>query len=132
MPTLLDDFVSPASRAPSSAVVSRSRRPLFTGMMLVPSSHPSTAKAPTRHAVSRTLRGERIDHEVHGEAGVVHRLKALAVRMVVPLGAVVLAAVQHSDPAVAPICEQVLVHEVVAPPVQLVAGGGRSLEFKEC
>src|SRR5262249_18333572 len=132
MATLPEDRVSCGRRVASSALASRTSRPLFTGMMLVPSSHPRTAKAPTRQAVSNPLRGEGLHHDVHGEAPGVDRLEAVVLGMVVPLRAVVLAAVQHADAAVALVREQMLVDEIIAPSVQFVARRRRSVEFKEC
>src|SRR6185312_434718 len=65
------------------------------------------------------------------EARVVDGEKALAVGMIVPLRAVVFAAVQHGNASTALHGEQVFVDEVVAPAIQLVARRGRPVELEE-
>src|SRR5512143_3448453 len=114
--------VHPASRVPMSRELARSTERSPAGTRLAPMSHPSTANAAMRQPSSSRLRRERIHDEVHGKPRVVHRHEPLGVRMVVPLRAVVLVAVQHTD-AIAPPAhdgEQVLVHQVVAPAIELV------------
>src|SRR5690606_10646804 len=90
-------------------------------------SAPPRTSPSLRHCCRNRSAGERIHHHIHAEARVVEREEALVVRMVVPLRGVVLAAVQHADAAVALHSLQVLVDEVVAPAVELVAGCGRSV-----
>src|SRR6185503_1914420 len=119
--------VHAGSRDAISLADARSSEGGVDGMTLLPSSHPRTAKAATRQPISNRLRGERIHHEVHGEPCVVDREKALALRVVVPLRAVVFAAVQHRDATVALHSEQMLVHQIVAPAGELVARCRRSV-----
>src|SRR5580765_2572687 len=73
------------------------------------------AVASTQTASSTLISPHHIDDDVDGEFGVVLAQEALVAPVVVPLAAVVLAAVQHRVPS-APIDPfQVLVHDVVAP-----------------
>src|SRR6185503_6136705 len=78
-----------------------------------------------------TLR-HRVDDDVDGELRVVLAQEALVAPVVVPLAAVVLVAVEHGDAAAALDRLQVVVDDVVAPPVQLVRGLRRTvLELEE-
>src|SRR5690606_15626505 len=74
---------------------------------------------------------ECVHHDVDGEAGVVFREPALVAPVVVPFAAVVLVAVEHAEPALVLDAFQVVVHQVVAPAVQLEAGGRRAVELEE-
>src|SRR5687768_3561077 len=78
-------------------------------------------RRPRSIAMRRRSSREGIHHQVHGELRVVHREKALVVRMISPLRRIVLVAVQHRDPPVAHHSLEVLVHQVVSPAVELVA-----------
>ena len=71
-------------------------------------------------------RGHRIHHQIDRELGVVLALEALVPPVVVPLAAVVLVAVEHAQPAAALDPAQVVVDDVVSPPVQLVRGRRRT------
>src|SRR3954469_8215915 len=64
---------------------------------------------------------EGIDDDVDPEARVVDGREALAVGVIIPLGAVVLAAVQHADAIALQHSLQVLVDEIVPPAVHLLA-----------
>src|SRR5207342_1814398 len=68
-----------------------------------------------------------VHHDVDREPGVVLGQEALVAPVVVPLAPVILVAVEHAEAAVDLDAAQVIVHEIVAPPVQLEAGGGRAL-----
>src|SRR5262249_7235506 len=117
--------------APTSDCEARTTRRPGAGMMLVPRSQPRSANAPMRQPSSKRLRGERIHDDVHGETRVIHREESFALGVVVPLRAVVFAAVQHGDAPIALNRLQVLVHEVVAPAIELVARRGWALELEE-
>ena len=79
-----------------------------------------TERALARAGAPRSAR-ESIHDDVDAELRVVDREEPLVVRVVAPLGAIVLVAVQHGNAVPAHGGEQVRVDEVVAPPVQLVA-----------
>lgn len=70
--------------------------------------------------VPRVSAREGIHNDVHAEARVIDRGEALVVRVIVPLGTVVLVAVQHRDTVAAHHRLQVLVNEVVPPPVEFM------------
>src|SRR5690606_13319021 len=77
---------------------------------------------------------EGIDDDVDGDLRGVLRLPAVPVlrELHVPLGAVVLVAVEHVDPVPVHDPHQVIVHQVVAPAVELVARRrGTVLELEE-
>src|SRR5690606_8238349 len=89
---------------------------------------PSSSSQPRSPAVAERSAGEGINHDVdcdlrrillHGPLGLGE--------LHVPFGAVVLVAVQHVYAIPLHDAEQVLVHVVVAPVVQLVAGGHGSV-----
>src|SRR6185312_4032771 len=88
----------------------------------------SNARLITRRAHSptrRALTGEGIHNDVDAEPGIVDSVETLALRMVVPFGAVILAAVEKRDVTVAHHTLKILVHEIVAPAVQLLTRRGR-------
>src|SRR4029078_5675872 len=101
------------------------------------SNNQSKATNATPRSANSTIRrrersaGEGIHHDVDAELGGVLREKALAVGVERPLRAVILAAVQHVDATVAHDALEILVHEVVAPPIELVARGGWALGERE-
>src|SRR5665213_85705 len=96
----------------------------------------SSARLSTRSAhspIRRALTGEGIHYDVHTEPGVVDRIEALALGMVIPLRAIVLAAVQQSDVPVSHNSLKRLVDEIVTPSVQLLASRRRPIiELEEC
>src|SRR5450432_4547186 len=74
----------------------------------------------------------RIDHDVDAKLRIVLGEKTFVAEIIVPLAAVVLAAVEHADPTVDDDGLQIVVHEVVPPAVQFEGRGRRSLlEAKE-
>src|SRR5210317_1673959 len=76
-------------------------------------------------------RGHCVDDDVGREARVVCHHEALVAKVVVPLAAVILVAVQHGNAPVDLDSLQVFVHEAVAPPVKLLCGARRPIEFEE-
>src|SRR5712671_6859332 len=70
---------------------------------------------------------EGIYNDVHAEARVVHSREALAVRAVIPLRAVILAAVQNPDATALHHRLKILVHQIVTPSVELVARRRRTV-----
>src|SRR5688572_3416625 len=96
-------------------------------------SHSITASATTtipRSTCSSEARNstrERIHDDVHAKARVVDRREPLAVRMVVPLRAVVLATVENPDAISLHHRLKVLVHQVVTPAIELVTGCRRAV-----
>src|SRR5690606_6770437 len=67
---------------------------------------------------------QRVDDDVHRELRVVLGQEALVAPVVVPFAAVVLVAVEHAQATVHLDALEVVVDEVVAPAVELVAGRG--------
>src|SRR5258707_512995 len=95
----------PASvNAASTTLISQPAPPSTLGCS---AGHSATASSvittprPSHSSPRRRSAREGIHHQVHGELRVVHREEALVVGVVVPLRAVVLAAVQEREPAVA-------------------------------
>src|SRR5947209_2418586 len=80
----------------------------------------AAAPARNRRRVSLTPSFHHVDDDVDGEFGVVFTEKALVTPVVIPLAAVILAAVQNREPSPPLDALQVFVHDVVAPTVQLV------------
>src|SRR5205814_8280165 len=83
-----------------------------------------------RNACSKRIRisaREGIDHDVHAKACVVDGRETLRIRRIVPLGAVILAAVKDGDAISLHHRLQVLVHQIVAPAIQLVARRRRTV-----
>src|SRR5438045_5545169 len=83
-----------------------------------------------RNACSTRIRisaREGIDHDVHAKAGVVDGRETLRIRRIVPLRAVILAAVENSDAISLHHRLQVLVHQIVAPAIQLVTRRRRTV-----
>src|SRR5690606_13907497 len=72
-------------------------------------------------------RRERIDDDVDRELRVVLGQEALVAPVVVPLAAVVLVAVEHAQAAVDADALEVVVHQVVAPAIELEAGRRRAV-----
>src|SRR5690606_34729417 len=72
-------------------------------------------------------RRERIDDDIDRELRVVLGQEALVAPVVVPLAAVVLVAVEHAQPAIDLDPLEVVMHQVVAPPVELEARGRRPI-----
>src|SRR5262245_44465108 len=70
----------------------------------------------------RGLTGHRIHDDIDAELRVVLTLEALVPPVVIPLAAVILVRIQHAEAAVVLDAAQVLVHEIIAPPVELVGG----------
>src|SRR5687767_3228626 len=89
----------------------------------------------TRSPVSippRTSAREGIHDDVDAKARIVDSREALVIGVVVPFRAVVLVAVENSDPVAMKHGFQVLVNEVVAPAIQLMTGRRWSfLELEE-
>src|SRR5690554_2849367 len=75
----------------------------------------------------RGSRCQRVDDDVDRELRVVLGQEALVAPVVVPFAAVVLVAVEHPEATVDLDALEVVVHQVVAPAVELVAGGGRAV-----
>src|SRR6185295_14637833 len=73
------------------------------------------AVASTQMASRTLISPHHVDDDVDREFGVVLAQEALVSPIVVPLAAVVLAAVQHREPSATVNPLQVLVHDVVAP-----------------
>src|SRR5437868_12858659 len=83
-----------------------------------------------RNACSTRIRisaREGIDHDVHAKAGVVDSRETLRIRRIVPLGAVILAAVENGNAISLHYRLQVLVHQIVAPAIQLVTRRRRTV-----
>src|SRR5436190_3482156 len=74
--------------------------------------------------------GQRVQHDVHRELRVVLGEEALVAPVVVPFAAVVLVAVEEPEAAVDLDALEVVVHEVVAPAVQLERGRRRTVELE--
>src|SRR6185503_15909247 len=91
----------------------------------------SSAAAPIPRSrsvvVIASSRRQRVHHHVDGELGVVLRQPALVAPVVVPLAAVVLVAVEDGDAAVDLDRLEVVVHQVVAPAVELEGGRRRAV-----
>src|SRR5678816_978167 len=81
--------------------------------------------------MNRGLCTERIHDDVDREFCDVFSQPALVAPVEIPLAAVVLVAVEHAEPAVDRDSAQVVVHEIVAPAVQLHGGRRRSVEGEE-
>ena len=80
---------------------------------------------------SWTLLRHRVDDDVDRELRVVLALEALVPPVVVPLAAVVLVAVEHADAPAVLDRAQVVVDDVVTPPVQLVRRRRRAVLERE-
>src|SRR4051812_42997979 len=72
-----------------------------------------------------------VDDDVHRELRVVLRAEALVAPVVIPLAAVVLVRVQDAQPALPLDAAQIVVHDVVAPAIELMARLRRSLRKTE-
>src|SRR5688572_18721077 len=133
---------TPSSSAcpPARKTVSSSSTVAAWPTMTLPISARSASSRPRRAATSGSVAGtaligwgrarscrHRVDHDVHPELRVVFRQEALVAEVVVPLASVVLVAVQDRHAAVHLDRAKVVVHQIVAPAVQLEGGGGRAV-----
>ena len=117
----------PATRPTTcSSITSRGRRCIGDlRLRLPPTAEAQDLRASDLQPIQ--LRRHRIHHDVDRELGVVLPLEALVPPVVVPLAAVVLVRVEHAEPAAVLHPAQVVVDDVVAPPVELVRGRRRAV-----
>src|SRR5690554_254947 len=123
----------PASSATRSCSIT-SAWPTTARPMASRSPSRAASRSWTSDSVRRSLiagfrgsRGQRVDDDVDRELRVVLGQEALVAPVVVPFAAIVLVAVEHPEAAVDPDALEVIVDQVVAPAVELVAGGGRAV-----
>nr|GEU28510.1 hypothetical protein [Tanacetum cinerariifolium] len=77
------------------------------------------------------LCSQRVLNDIDRKAGVVHCQKTLVAKVVVPLAAVVLVAVQEPHPPLDLHRFQIIVDQVIAPAIELPTGGGRPVELEK-
>src|SRR5688572_33094604 len=122
-----DQSASADSMFAERAVTTVSERPRSNASQI---NRPSAAKLRPRSTFSTRLlisAREGIYDDVHAEARVVDGREALVVGVIIPLRAVVLVAVENPDSIATHHCLEMLVDQIVAPAVQLVAGRRRSI-----
>src|SRR5690606_14742732 len=135
--------VLPSPGAPSSRQWPPASRPISscsttacwptTAWASAPRSSPRRGSRESRsweEAVMRSpVRSVRqcVHHDVHTELRVVFGEEAFVAPVVVPFAAVVFVAVEHAQPAIDLDALEVVVHQVIAPAVELEAGGRRAV-----
>jgi hypothetical protein len=75
---------------------------------------------------------EGVEDDIYSEFGIVLGKEAFVPEIVVPFTSIVFIAVENADAAIDGNCLQVVVHEIIAPTVELESGVGRTfLKMKE-
>src|SRR5688500_11185713 len=72
-----------------------------------------------------------IHNNVHSKSCVVYLIETFIAKIVIPFATVVLIAIQHTYLSIDFDGPQIIMNDVVTPPVELLGSGGRSIKFKE-